>query len=907
MIACCWKHDEATAIWVEIVTERKRRLEEKVTQDEYFDLRDAVTSKLELDKDQLANWDASARAWLAAANDAPVTSSRQKAVRGLLNELNTSINSRQDVYSSVTEAWRTSLETLEKVVCGASYSIHDGAVILALLTWHLYPDIIVQGSTAREISQKDDLVNPGGIITIGLKNSMSGNSSETPGVHWSLSLAHLRYYGSNKPTTRSLTNLPSGNSRFTFEEFVFVFLGAVIGQWNQEERVSLESALEFINLVVTKFEETLSSVPEIKSCNHKFTWSWISVIQSAMALHGPVPLMQQDTRKLLFLGLRNFKFIMDREEVSCDTAIESPFRLFGLDTLGFVSALNNSEDQDEYINSAFKRFMEKRDRTARERYTSRKYFLRVSMSESQRNTAVFYSRLNMEIPEHETNGNDVIRGIQPDGGYIIDILPGSLSIGPNGPGPGCLLWSNPPTQIAKDLELASIMKEMDLRSGKRGVKFTEVARTHNDIIFGSVRPRFVRERGITNDKSRLKADIPQSYEEMQQFLQKKPLNAVGLFCLMSTSPLFLLFQALAAAADLYSELPGATIPPEILGKRTVWSIARSILLSISRERSQTSLDFKYDCNRNRETAFRLLSFFETGHDLGDISMEMVSEYNRYTLCTLYSPWSKVLAISTEDTLYIASEILGDPMTTTSKVYNLRRVRGNIGRPGITLIGWFSDQSMECRRADPMKWQVVNHNIFDGKPENYFGNTSLHLQLTGYATDINVGRHNRVANGAFVDAAVSAYDKGEWLSDFNLLDIFKVPGFDLVVPIDGCTGDVVGNLPEEELVTIENWEEFLSPHPSTPAVVKCHGNWQARLTALAMCTHLGYRPILFGRHGCWRCALKLLSREEAKSEAWPSALSDIKVHESQDEEDESSSQIPKTSSRSPGFSTTIFIL
>ncbi|KAI1493684.1 hypothetical protein F5X96DRAFT_154597 [Biscogniauxia mediterranea] len=900
MIACCWKHDEATAIWVEIVTERKRRLEEKWTQDEYFHLRDAVTSKLELDKDQLANWDASARAWLAAANDAPVTSSRQKAVRGLLNELDTSINSRQDVYSSVTEAWRTSLETLEKVVCGASYSIHDGAVILALLTWHLYPDIIVQGSAAREISQKDDLVNPGGIITIGLKNPMSGNSSETPGVHWSLSLAHLRYYGSNKPTTRSLTSLPSGNSRFTFDEFVFVFLGAVIGQWNQDERVSLESALEFINLVVTKFEEALSSMPESQSCNHKFVWSWISVIQSAMALHGPVPLMQQDTRKLLFLGLRNFKFItMDSEYA---TIVESPFRLFGLDTLEFVRALNDSEDQDEYINSAFKRFMEKGYRTARQRHTSQEYFLRVSMSEFQINTAVFYSTLNMEIPEHEANGNDVIRGIQPDGGYIIDILPGSLSIGPdNGPGTRRLVWSNPPTQIMKDMDLASITKEKDRRGEKGGFIFKEVARLHNDdIIFSSVRVPFVREHGIIRPRFRVVADIPQSYEETQQFLQKKPLNAVGLIQFMNKSPLFVLLRVLAAAADLYSELPGATIPPEIVETRTIWSIGQSFRWSYS----HTCSDFKYDSNLYREEAFRLLSFFETGHNLRDMPVEMLSDSIPFTP---YTTWSQILAISIEDTLYIAAEILGDLMTTTSKVYNLRRVRGNIGRPGITSIGWFSDQPMECRRADPMRWQVVNHNTFDGKPENYFGNTSLHLQLTGYATDINFGRHNRVANGAIVDAAVSAYDKGVWLSDFNLLDIFMAPRFDLVVPIDGCTGDVVGHLPEKELVTIENWEEFLSPHPSTPAVVKCHGNWQARLTALAMCTHLGYRPILFGRHGCWRCALKLLAREKAKSEAWPLALSDIGVNEFEDEEDESSSQIPETSSRGPGFSTTVFIL
>ncbi|KAI0599507.1 hypothetical protein F4775DRAFT_591297 [Biscogniauxia sp. FL1348] len=899
MIACCWKHDEATAIWIEIVTERKRQLEEKVTQDEHFDLRDAVTSKLELDKDQLANWDASARAWLAAANDAPVISSRQKAVRGLLKELNTSIDGRQDVYNSVMEAWKTSLETLEKVVCGASYSIHDGAVILALATWHLYPDIIVQGSTVREISQKDDLVNPGGVITIGLENTMSTNSSATPGVHWSLSLGHLRYYGATKMTTRSLTVLPSGNSRFTFEEFVLVFLGAVIGQWNQQEKVSLESALEFINLVVTKFEETLSSAPEIKSFNHVFTWSWISVIRSAIASCGPVPLMHQDARKLLLLGMRKFEFIMGRTENYFDCKIQSHFRLFGLDSLRFASALNDWKDQDEYINSSFKRFMEKKRRAAKQRNTNRKFFLRTSRSELPINTAVFYCRSNMEIPAHEANGNDVIRSIQPDGGYIIDILPGSIEIKGHG-SEQHLLWFNPPRQIMIDLNSVSTVRAIGPKGEKRGFKFTAVAQTHNAIIFGSVKRSCIRRPERTGYD--LTDDIFQSYEDIQQTLQKKPLKADGLFWLMCTSPLLVRLRLLAAAAHLYSEIPGATILPEVLESRIIWSFAQSFQWSHDRSKPPVlpnSQHFNYECNNTRGEGFRLLSFFETGHDLEDIWMRM-----RPSISDMH--WSTILAISTGDTLYITSDILRDPSTRTGTDYSIRRVRGNVGKPGFTLIGWFSSQPMECRRADPTKWQVINHNTFDGKLEDCFRNTSLHLQLTGYARDISFGDHNRVANGAFVDAVVSAYDKGEWLSDFNILSVFLCPNISIVVPIDGCPGGAVGGTPEDELVTIENWEEFLSPHPSTPAVVKCHGNWQARLTAAAMCNTLDYRPILFGRHGCWRCALTLMACVNARSQTETSTSNDTEEDDSQDD-DEPSVSISETSYGGPGFPPIIFIL
>ncbi|KAI5924546.1 hypothetical protein F4810DRAFT_719140 [Camillea tinctor] len=898
MIACCWRHDEATAIWLEIVSERKRELEEKVTEEDYFVLSDAVASKLELDTDQLANWDTSARAWLAAASDAPIVKLRQAAVRSLLNKVNTPVNGWRDVYSSVMEAWKASLQTFEKLICGASYSIHDGAVILALMSWHLYPDIIVQGPAVQEIIQKDDLISPGGIITIGLRNHLPENSSETPGVHWSLSLGHLRYYGANKPTTRSLTNLPSGNARFTFEEFVLVFLGAIIGQWNQKERISLESALEFINVVITKFGEAISRVPDLKSRGHLlFIWSWVSVISSAIRSCRPeFPMQQEGARKLLLLGMRKFDFLT---EPSSNNEMPA-FRLFGLDTLKFVEVLENSEVQDEYVNNSFRRFMKSREKLQNGK---QKFFIRMGKSENQIDTLILYSRHKIKKPENQENEiTDVIRSIEPDGGYTIDLLPHSITkqVSSN---PETLLWMTPPKQVRELFVSAAITTNQ--RGVGEGFLFMKVAETNKESIYGSV--HFSNHCAVSERCRYFPSDIPQSYEEVLQHTQNKKLNPGGVLCIMDQLPLFNLLQVLAASSELYSELPGATITPEILESRSIWSI--SIRTSWTFPTSRNSTGFAEHAiarfNANRGDAFRMLSFFETGYDVGSTLGSSSKRRNDWL--------QSILAISTEDALYIASEILGDPAKGTKKISSIRRIRGNVGRPGLTFIGWFSDQVMECRQASPMRWQVVNHNPFDGKLEDYFGNTSIHLRPTGYVKELSFGANNRVSNGSIMDAALSAYDQGEWLGDFRIFNVWSTPECGIVVPVAGCTGEVVGSLPGIELVTIENWEEFLSPHPSLLAVFKSHGNWQARLTAVAMCIQLGYRPILFGDHGCWRCALKLLPDETADSEESEAASSssDASEDESQDDEheafSESSSQLSKTRSQASEYKPTIFIL
>jgi len=143
MLASHFSHAEAMAIWTELISERQRQLAESMN-DDVVSIDDAVASRLEVSVDQLQEWESSARAWLKAAADAEIVKEKQKKLMAALHScrLVLPVRGARDVYKNVTHAWKLALETMDGVVSGAAYSVEDGAVLIAMTAWHLYPDII---------------------------------------------------------------------------------------------------------------------------------------------------------------------------------------------------------------------------------------------------------------------------------------------------------------------------------------------------------------------------------------------------------------------------------------------------------------------------------------------------------------------------------------------------------------------------------------------------------------------------------------------------------------------------------------------------------------------------------------------------------------------------------------------
>ena len=365
MLATHWQAPEAIAIWVELVAERKRQLG-STTASGNINLQDAVALQLVISREHLEEWDTSARAWLKATCNDPLVNERQLRVLQTLKGLKLAVLGPTDVYRSVTDAWKLAMETFDKIIGGASYSIYDGAVLVALASWYLYPDIVVLTNEKQEIHQHDALLQAGGIVTIG---ATLPDLEGPPGVRWLLSLSHLKYYG--PPVTVSQST-ESDEGRLTFDDFVVVSLGAIIALWNQEQYVTTENALELIDLLIGRLEDTIDEVCDQSIASLLRTQTWIHPFKAAIArLQGGEnrnPNDHMEALKLFKLGVRHRSFIGPKPPTPAlgppplrwpGEKPNEPFRtlLFGLCSPGFGAILVNEESSIQFYRDLARQYV----------------------------------------------------------------------------------------------------------------------------------------------------------------------------------------------------------------------------------------------------------------------------------------------------------------------------------------------------------------------------------------------------------------------------------------------------------------------------------------------------------------------------------------------------------------------
>jgi hypothetical protein len=118
----------------------------------------------------------------------------------------------------------------------------------------------------------------------------------------------------------------------------------------------------------------------------------------------------------------------------------------------------------------------------------------------------------------------------------------------------------------------------------------------------------------------------------------------------------------------------------------------------------------------------------------------------------------VMAISTEDSLYVAPHLLSDRLTNL-QTDETQRIVGNVGRARIALL--IPPYDRNVRQSRPEMWNVVTHASFDGSLEDCVQCTSLHLNFSGYKLPIMTSDHSdRFVNFFFLESVVSAYESGD---------------------------------------------------------------------------------------------------------------------------------------------------
>jgi hypothetical protein len=195
--------------------------------------------------------------------------------------------------------------------------------------------------------------------------------------------------------------------------------------------------------------------------------------------------------------------------------------------------------------------------------------------------------------------------------------------------------------------------------------------------------------------------------------------------------------------------------------------------------------------------------------------------------------AEVLAISSGNSLFIADQLLHDPMSPRDlSKGTVSNVIGNVGKPGVTLL--ISPPELEIREHDLERWRFINHNPFNGEPAGgMFDGTSLHMSFTGWEGPVSLESSNsRGMEAYYVETAISINDRGEWVGDLDILNGLR--NLELEGPDSSeliCEHDPSFAVAGLKMTSIDCWEEILDPPNgvlvlcSTPASHDRSEHWQ----------------------------------------------------------------------------------
>lgn len=855
MLARAWPPGEATSIWVELVEQRKKEL---VSLDEggYVTMSNLAAAQVSITKDHLAEWDAGARAWLEAADNSPLMKVKQKQLSLILDNLGLPVSNRPVVYDSVMEVWKTCLTTMDKIVQGVPHSIQSGAVLVALSSWHLYPDLVVLGAQNIEVKQSDDLVEPGGIVTIGLMKLKDESSAE---VSWSLSLANLRYYGSPVP---SKTTIGSNTSRISIHDMHFVVLGCLLGTWGvAPPRIRLAcTILQKLGGIFHTFVQEHGVRPLSEIVDER---SWLALIsRTASELLGQKSEEFKASIKLVNIGMRRRGFL---------ARSQGPF--LGL-TVSTMAAILTPKHAVKFL----REIVAKVPAAKRESLVIRS---KASVRTVYRSTnyrvyeGSFDYQTALPLPEKNEEGKVVsgaprrfLRWCDRNAEVYADDNEELVACNLQGLTyidhrvDESFEWFEPPaffTKKAKGPNAWSLADKGFLKTEmpppgygrKKNKSFKETEKPPKPILtfdflagdsFGTA--IYQRRQGSPCKVS----DDGFTVEFLDRiFSLDGAIDPQMLIKVLSSSidpEILRPLKAFSAISFVCDSFPDASVSPRLLSSdvelgKAHWIPPDSIYTQL--EHPDANLrDDQHDhylmlkpYTLTRARIFACIAMLETG----------VLNLEAHLL-------ENVMALSVGNSLYVAAELLGYPSHSSCKI---RKVMGNIGRAGLAFM--IPPRDPKIRPHNPDNWRVVNHEEFDGQCINALDGTSLHLGFSGYEQPLFAGEHgNQYIDAFFIETMVSLHDRGEWIADMDILAAHESSLIPRMTADSSCPMAADFTKPDFYLTAMDNWDEVLDP-PLHEAVIRAYGNWQARLAAMVLSIQQGRRPILCEDNMCWHCAQK----------------------------------------------------
>ncbi|KAL4993538.1 hypothetical protein BDV10DRAFT_199511 [Aspergillus recurvatus] len=879
LLARIWSPQEATAIWAELVDQRRQAVKNQAPEnDRASSIFAWQAAHYDTDWSSLQGWDASARAWLQIADNSSFKG-KQKQIELIANNLSVSIQTQVTpngielsasgktiVGDSVMHNFCTALSTLDNLIAGKPQRILDGGVLLGLTSWHLYPDLVLLGPKTLDHPQEDPLIAQGGIATLSIAYQEDPHGSQD-GVYWSLPLSCLRYYGPVQCKRSSLHD-----SKISFSGLQALILGASLDSLD-----TLSAATEILQSLwassYAAYQDVLRDLrdnpapPQLtyshsnnrprpleedlensRILQNKEKQQLVDVMHNLHLLSplvGGIDLFRSNSEDESKAALQLIKYGANCAKRWIGNVKDNTYPpFFGVTDLSFIlQTIQEPSDRVRVLRETYQahccepegciiRFRKGDDTWGYET------LLQGEPSASRKRSRGQFESDTDETQSPDTPDNEewVFLSSSTDSSF----LPASEEY------PG---YDPPPVEArSNDYIFTSFLNEEPTTS-------TTVVW---DFLFGlhNLAAVYIRRGRSTKDRApRPIVPLPvvqRLVKDGRLDLQITTAQIAHWLAHQRPDHHFSLL-ALGRIIDHYKhDLPHIKLSMSVIKERpSAWAWAKSVmkdlesqhLAAASLARNGIISESVYPSPLTRQQAFASILQFESG-----------------TLSVDVHEMDQVMAISSGNSLFIAQRILHDPIPPPNMPScAVAHAIGNVGKPGIALL--FAPEQPMVREHDVEKWHVVNHNRFDGNSSGgSFEASSLHMSFTGWEGPLRVRGPSafRGMEAYNLETRISMYDQAEWVADLNILkSLDSSPDLSACGVIDRrCGHDPSITACGVEFVSIDCWEELLSP-PNEPMVLRSGSSWMARLTGVSIASSKGFKCFLLPVHEsfCWTCVVE----------------------------------------------------
>ncbi|KAI0541825.1 hypothetical protein GGR58DRAFT_510635 [Xylaria digitata] len=869
MLARAFDSKTATSIWFEIVQERKEQVARLSKGNKMIHPHTYLASQQAISRADLATWDTSARAWLRRADESKAWEKHQFAL--IVGNINLPFTAPGTTYSKVTTTWIKSMEVLNNLLENLPQQANDRAILLAISSWHLHPNLLVFQNTATNVDMKDPVFPPSAVLSLGLEYQLQKDQKEGTSIRWSLALSHLRYYGA-PVSVRSNEDL----SRVSMLQFWFVALGSLLRVW--ELRVSeLPDAISWLDCLNKAISPTArGQYPEI---------GWIvSFCDTATRFLEA----DQATRSL---GLQLVKFGWRRGHRLFGDEYGSHMPYFGLRNPHILRALEEDDHIDKgivYLRSVASGIgLDEREvllsfayRIFDVVYYEWATIISLQRNESASNHRWIHFRDTATLSsQHQKFLKERRECIQSKGEKCciistFDDMPYLL-------GDGSVCWPNPPRVFDSDAAVGGKFRPITISSKlhhstgwTKGQAYciwvsddawdesleakvytrlgdVESLRKSLDTIRNpqAMTPilGYLRSIAVLPSRKR-KRSTSDSYNVSPTIKASNGTGAVNALMIQLSRPARSWLQSvmvLQIATLIYDQLPGATVSLRIVECelwKANWLPEQFAKIHGSNDEiyhtslSTTSIVDWFQ-QMTRAEAFGCIAMFESG---------------RFNIKTEHL--EDVIALCAEDSIFVAGIVLRDPSTADTSGPQVRRLIGSIGYAGLVLLVSPLNPRIRPTGYDPTS---VEHRVYDWKREDKFQGVSLHLSFTDWKMPLDWENTGEIDQEIFLlESVLSVMHNGQWVGDIDVLGLERDP---IDVFINDCKGNcgtdgTMEHVVPEEIISLDDWEELLDP-PCSVGVFRARSNWVARLSVVSILIqqNKGNSTLVVGGPDlCWKC-------------------------------------------------------